>query len=1297
MHLIEESKITAGLQPMTHHAEELESTANFLGSPELPFDDQQFFLDKRMEGTCDWLLEDPTVTTWWESTYTQPRLLWCTARPGSGKSVAASFLIGFFRGQNWPCVSYFFRAGDQVKNSLSIFLLSTALQIARLVPEYRQRLLQMSEDGFKVQKTAPKLLWQKLFVSTLLKVKMTRPLFVVFDGLDESESTPIILRMLADLADTGFPLRFLLMSRHTPPLSNSIGRLAKRIDVSQITLGNTGRDLEIYVKEEMEHMHGSQKFKDRTIKRILTKADGNFLWVQLVVSQILQCHTEDQVNDALNNVPPNLEPLYARMDKALANRSSTKDKALGLAILTWATCSRFPLTLAELAKALQPEHDRVLDLNYTIQQVCGEFVVVDRKDRLNMMHASARDFLLAERRLNYHVESEQAHQTIFAKCVGALRQTNVTGRFESHHERAFLTYAATSWPFHLKACKGWCDRNSLSLLTEFFRGHTVLDWIFFLACTNNMRTLVKASEAVRDFLKLSDNLDQDRSPLTHRLGDKDALSAWTHDLMRIIGKFAGRLVEHPKAIYRMVLGFCPQHSIIRKQFLPPNSAGSLVVRGAVNPDWDNCLARFTLADDSTPLKIIALDRYFVIFFADGRIRLYYSATLEEARSCNHAERILASCFSPSGDKFATYGLLRTKLWHVSTARQMETVENPKRTKALAMTFVNGDENILGFFDDQLIRVCNLTVLDKVWKPLGKPIGTASSQLRGANSPHKAVFSPNGALIAISHRGPPLSVWSVEGSSPRLVKQCIRPTGRGFENSTMLISQTHAQDLCWNPVTDHIVGIFNDQCVFKWHPTNDQFRRSDVKATSVACSTNGRFFVTASKDGALRVWDFNHFTPIYQLFYAASVTDLAVDQNESRIYDVRDRSCNIWQPNALLRLLEEDENETSSKETPSQDTLESEASVVNYKPVTALALNSQDSGYAVGDDGGSIHIFDCDGQKQHELPSQSMAIEELCWNRGGEFVASADLGRSVMVYQVMESGRRRPKRPAMTVLSVSEEDSVQQIFMDSNGSRLVLVTEHCLKIWSVDQRSLIATIPADCSYRWANSPTDPTIFLGFGPDHIKIMNWSQGLRLSDYELDKAAIVVAKTPSQRDTLHRHSSSTYPLSAAELRCRPGKVLVSPDGRLALIESCVKTGQGKKNEEHMLIDLDFLHDGRNNKPVSPRPLSPEIQKSMEIPLGFVASEPASFLGKHGPSKLGIYNPSGNVLVFLDKDYWICTSGVGPRGEGRIRRHFFLPRDWLNMELLEMAIVTVSGHILCPRNAEVAIIANGLVDEWDE
>lgn len=75
---------------------------------------------------------------------------------------------------------------------------------------------------------------------------------------------------------------------------------------------------------------------------------------------------------------------------------------------------------------------------------------------------------------------------------------------------------------------------------------------------------------------------------------------------------------------------------------------------------------------------------------------------------------------------------------------------------------------------------------------------------------------------------------------------------------------------------------------------------------------------------------------------------------------------------------------------------------------------------------------------------------------------------------------------------------------------------------------------------------------------------------------------------------------------------------------------------------------------------------------------------------------PMSVQFVFIDEEAWVCTATLNDLGNNcTIKRFFFLPRDWLNMESLELIKLTSRGGILCPKDGEVALIQNGLDKQW--
>jgi WD40 repeat protein/pimeloyl-ACP methyl ester carboxylesterase len=1351
IYLVEKLLPTSVHQSLENSSEDLDRIAAVLGEPEMPLDDREYFSDKRLDGSCEWVLDDPNFSAWLNDDGLHSHVLWCTGKPGSGKSVTTSFVIAYLEEIEVKHAFYFFRFGDQVKNNLTALLLSLALQIATAVPEYRRRLKRLFEDGLNVQRAAPRLIWQKLFVNALLKLDVKHPIYIVIDALDECDSAPLLLKFMLDTATCSVPIRFLLVSRAVLLIAGPLERLSKTVTVSRTSLDDCDDDLRLYVDEEMQSMRGDDFFKGRIVARILEKAGGNFLWVHLVVNQILDCHTEDDVEEALNQVPQELEPLYERMDAELAARSKPNDQKLGLTILRWASCSRHPLTLSELTQALQPEYPRVLDLRHTVRQVCGEFVIVDKKERVTMMHSSAREYLTSIDHLNYFVHVAVSHQMLFTKCMVTLASTGTKLQLGLSRDRSFTLYAATSWPFHLSHSEASFDNETLITIASFFRTSSVLSWIHTLSTHGRLRTLVQASKSLTDFLRKSDKLDKERSPLTHRLREKEDVLLWAHDLTRIVGKFGSQLVQHPKTIYTLVPAFCPQQSIMHKQFASRLSMSSLTIKGIRKPYWDDCLAKFAVSSQVLPVKIMTLDRYFAILDAEGCIRLHYSATSEEARTFRHAERVLTMCFSPTGEKMATYGLQRTKIWDVRTGKLRGSIQNPEHAKALAISFADDDEVVLTCSDDCEIRSCLLGGLDDGWSVIDNVIGAETLHGQQANSPRRAQFSHDGSLIAVAYRGLPLSVWSVADSSPRPIGRCERAGNMTAVSRAMQTNFTDAQAFCWNPMTNHILGVFNDGCVFKWSPLDNDYSISKIRATHIECSVDGKFFVTSSNSGTLSIWEFYHFVPIYQLSYSASVTDLAIDCNEARIYDLRDKFCNIWEPSALLRLLESEEKTSdsgSTRESSTQATMISDASVEDSDPITSLAVSTSGTRYTIGDDEGNLCLYSITGSRMAEVARRFMTIEHISWSLDSEILASSDLSRSVLVQRLPNSSATN-RLPAVTTIFTSDQrEPILQLLLSPKGDYLLIQTTKSTKMFSVEKGAEVHSFTLESNFRWANHPGNPGVFLGFGQYTITIHNWGSVEPLHRITLQHDDVEANENATPREAQQRRPSGSYPMAPSEIETKVTKVLFPVEGSLTLIELSHATHQYMRSKQYMLADVFSILPGQ--EVIIAEALPAELRLEIELPLGFIASKylntttrrksssySSGALGipqlnnsatrrkssSYSAGALGIpqlndtatrrksssYSPgaltipqldipdSEQTLVFVSKDFWICTYTIGAGAPSRIKKYFFLPRDWLNTDWLELATITADGKLLYPRNGEVAIIDGWLSEEWSD
>ena len=1256
-----------------------------LAVSQAPDDDYEFFRDRWMPGSCEWITSNPKFVSWSLEDSGNPRFLWVNGLPGSGKSVLSSFVIEYLKRLGGNCQCYFFKYGDQSKRSPNSLLRSLAYQIALDVPEYRLRLQKLAEDGLNLEKAEARLIWQKLFASALFNLNFGKPLFWVIDGLDECDSPQSLLSLLAATSTLNTSLRIMFVGRKNQTQSIAFDRLARVYQVDDLSADTPGQDLRMYVTKEMEYMRGSPSFKEEVTAKILDMANRNWLWVNLVLREILDCHTEAAIDQALKEIPADLEPLYQRMEAALVRTSKLADKGLAILILTCATCSRQALSLQELAQVIQPEYSKVLDLKHTISQVCGDFVIVDSKSRVTMVHQTAREYLTKTPELQFFISPLKGHQKLFTKCVSFLLDHSLKIRGERIISQPFMLYAATSWSYHLSRSAAFSDQASVEVLARFFQGPCVLFWVYILASTGQLRVLVFASQTLTYFLEKKTRADAERSPLTHRLQEKEILELWATDLLRIVGKFGAHLLAHPRSVYKLIPPFCPQDSAIYRQFGPKKVSSSLAVTGFSSRTWDDCLAKFSVGRECQALKILCADRYFAILTTDGTVILWHALTCEEARRFPHGERVLTMNFSSSQDLLVTYGFRTTKVWNVSSARLLHSFTNPSGAKALAITFALNDNTIISCSDDKAIRRISLYEPEKGWELAESLARDETFAGRNYNSPRRVAFSLDGSQVAVSYRGIPLAVWGVD--PPEFIGRCERSSDKGRGLNDMW---TDVGSMCWNPVTGHILGLYNDGCIFKWHPFESEIEEIKTTAAEIQCSPDGNLFVTSNVDGTLRIWNFHHFAMIYQLSCTSPVTDLAISPDGRRIYDLRGAFCNVWEPNVLLRLAETDEkgSETSSNMGSStQVSLVSEASAEMPDPITALAVSPLTSTYCAGDDLGVLRLCRKSGNELEQMSQSFMPVDRIAWSGDEKRLVSADLSGRISVRSMDLEDLEKPSR---LLFEANAADDIRQLLISPTSKYFLIANHSSVNVRSLDTNTMLATrsIPEGFD-QWAAHPLDDDLVIRFSFDSVQVYQWATLADLQSVRLDRTGIDVDPHPHDQLESHRRPSARYLASSTELQNFVDKVLVTPDGSHILMRTSRGLPHHRRNSKYMLLrsqDLDETLPTGNNATLIPEALPPSVVARMELPLGFIASH----LGRSGAFA------NRNVLAFLDKEFWVCTWALDNRqSDNRIKRHFFLPRDWLNMECLELSVMTKDGIFLCPRNGEVAVVRNGLIDEW--
>ena len=828
-----------------------------LGEFRGPEEDFDSFRRWWVPGTCGWIIHEPIIQSWLDESL-ESRVVWFNASPASGKSILATQIIDYLRHANHLYQYYFFKFGDQTKRSPNAMLRSFAYQIAQQVPLFQSNLIELSTGGLRMEKSDSTLIWQRLFESILFKIEMPRPLYWVIDALDEAESPRLLLDLLRSVATSRTTIRILFFSRKTESLVLAFDRLSGRIPVQSLEM--VGHDFNLIdirtlVSEDIKYMRGSAELKEQVASKIITRASGNFLWVRLVLEEILGCHTEEAIQETLDEIPSDMNELYQRMELAIANNSKRGDRFLAQTLLQWAICGQRSLTLKELSEALRPEFPAFLDLERTIRDVCGQFIQVNQAGQVVMVHQTARDYILQTANDEICVKPKRTHEKLFMKTASALLDVKL-GPKPTQSQRLLLTtepfllYAATSCTYHLRQ-SGTASNEALDVLLKLFKSSKVLNWIYLLAALGRMEVLVKAAKALTHFVSITRRMNASRNLLLHRLSDLELLDNWSFDLPKIVGKFGRCLLSDPSAICRLIPPFCPKSSILYKQFLNVGSA-VVSISGISNLAWNDNLARMILSQGDQAWEIACVGQHVAVLSSAGVIEIWDSENFAKVCDLPHLEPVTAICFDSKGNRMLSCGLQNTKLWSVPSGRSIASTTTPADSRAMTIAFTENDTKIVVGFNDKAIRYLYTNDLDAGWHVSSLAQLTEVSEIEGAvaNSPMCMVLNGDATQIGVSYRGFPLSVWGFDEA--RCIGRCRRVKGSSDDRAGPSASWFAVDRFTWNPVTGHIIGIYRDGCLFKWHPITDEAQEVQFAADEVAAGPDGKLFVTSNSNGTIRV-------------------------------------------------------------------------------------------------------------------------------------------------------------------------------------------------------------------------------------------------------------------------------------------------------------------------------------------------------------------------------------------------------------------------------------------------------------
>lgn len=282
-------------------------------------------LENPAEGTCSWLFKHEIFVDWFAHKNQDQScgLLWLRGKPGSGKSTLlkeASFRAREKSDSECHVASFFFNAkGDGLEHSPTGMLRSIVHQLCSQNPSLLKALVDFVQCNRALSggDVTP---WEKAELKSFFKkaiVGHDKRVIIFIDAIDEcdSVSTRDVVDFWRDVTKTAHSARVqlsvCLSSRHYPAIS--VNNCPEIIMESQ-----NHSDIVEFVKRRLDlGMTGKDADHQAIQKKILEKSGGVFLWVSLVVKDILRKYDEGKglrlLLKHLDSVPRELEDLFCQL------------------------------------------------------------------------------------------------------------------------------------------------------------------------------------------------------------------------------------------------------------------------------------------------------------------------------------------------------------------------------------------------------------------------------------------------------------------------------------------------------------------------------------------------------------------------------------------------------------------------------------------------------------------------------------------------------------------------------------------------------------------------------------------------------------------------------------------------------------------------------------------------------------------------------------------------------------------------------------------------------------------------
>lgn len=361
--------------------------------------DQQSVYEKinkaRLRGTGDWVRSEPIFNMWLKRDFP---VIYLSGNPGAGKSYLSTNMISLLY-EHYPqdvkshisVVYFFFKDNNPDTRSAHQALRDMAYQISLNDPTYQKYLVSIENFGrIGTLKSAWKLLYVDFF---LKKPHQDSCVYILLDGVSEAfdDERMAFLERAKELYENPGMKRIQIALVGRPHLRDQLHQNLELDDVPTIYVGpeKNSADIDDYIKasvrKSMILRKVSNKLRQDIIQTLSARAEGMFLWVNLMIQELEKLRSEASMRNSLKDAPKGLKETMRHVLSSYSENFPAEELEFLNEILIWTACATEPLQLCfieHLLKLKSKERDGMINLEGALRNQFASFFNLDREDGL---------------------------------------------------------------------------------------------------------------------------------------------------------------------------------------------------------------------------------------------------------------------------------------------------------------------------------------------------------------------------------------------------------------------------------------------------------------------------------------------------------------------------------------------------------------------------------------------------------------------------------------------------------------------------------------------------------------------------------------------------------------------------------------------------------------------------------------------------------------------------------------------------------------------------------------------------